>query len=71
MPVPKSSCGNDVRRLSLYLDALEAREGVEPGSVRILPIVTETPGSMFGLGSYAMPVAGAVRGGGAARMRRN
>lgn len=53
--LPKSSCGNDVRRLSLYLDALEAREGVEAGSVRILPIVTETAGSMFGLGSYADP----------------
>ena len=53
--LPKSSCGNDVRRVSLYLDALEAREGVEPGSVRILPIVTETAGSIFGLGSYADP----------------
>lgn len=53
--LPKSSCGDDVRRLSLYLDALEAREGVEAGSVRILPIVTETGRSMFGLGSYADP----------------
>jgi len=53
--LPKSSCGNDVRRLSFYLDALEAREGVETGSIRVLPIVTETAGSMFGLGSYADP----------------
>ena len=53
--LPKSSCGDDVRRLSLYLEALEAREAVETGSVRILPIVTETAGSMFGLGSYADP----------------
>jgi citrate lyase subunit beta/citryl-CoA lyase len=53
--LPKSSCGNDVRRLSLYLEALEAREGVATGSVRIVPIVTETAGSMFGLGSYADP----------------
>jgi citrate lyase subunit beta/citryl-CoA lyase len=53
--LPKSSCGDDVRRVSLYLDALEARDGVEAGSVRILPIVTETAGSMFGLGSYADP----------------
>src|SRR5918993_177862 len=34
--LPKSSCGDDVRRLSFYLDALEAREGVEAGSIRIL-----------------------------------
>ena len=53
--LPKSSCGDDVRRLSLYLEALEAREGVETGSVRILPIVTETAGSMFGLRSYSDP----------------
>jgi citrate lyase subunit beta/citryl-CoA lyase len=53
--LPKSSCGNDVRRLSLYLEAMEAREGVDMGSVRILPIVTETAGSMFGLGSYSDP----------------
>lgn len=53
--LPKSSSGDDVRRVALYLDALEAREGVEPGRIRILPIVTETAGSMFGLRSYADP----------------
>ena len=53
--LPKSSCGNDVRRLSLYLEAMEARDGIAAGSIRILPIVTETAGSMFGLGSYAHP----------------
>ncbi len=53
--LPKSSCGDDVRRLSLYLEALEARDGVATGSVRILPIVTETAGSMFGLRSYSDP----------------
>ncbi len=53
--LPKSSCGNDARRVSFYLDALEVREGVEAGGIRILPIVTETAGSMFGLGSYADP----------------
>ena len=53
--LPKSSCGNDVRRISWYLEALEARDGIAAGSIRILPIVTETAGSMFGLGSYAHP----------------
>ena len=53
--LPKSRRGDDVRQLSFHLDALEAREGVAPGSIRILPIVTETAASMFGLGSYAHP----------------
>ena len=53
--LPKSGGGDDVRRVSFYLDALEAREGVDAGSIRILPIVTETAASMFGLGSYADP----------------
>ena len=53
--LPKSSCGNDVRRLSLYLEAMEARDGIAAGSIRILPIVTETAGSLFGLGSYSDP----------------
>ena len=53
--LPKSSCGDDVRRLSSHLDELETRAGVETGSIRILPIVTETAKSIFGLGSYADP----------------
>ena len=53
--LPKASCGDDVRRLALQLDELEAREGVARGSIRILPIVTETAASMFGLGTYASP----------------
>jgi citrate lyase subunit beta/citryl-CoA lyase len=36
-----------------YLSALEAREGIEPGSLRLLPIVTETAASLFDVGSYA------------------
>src|SRR5207237_678182 len=51
--LPKSSCGDDVRRLALHLAELEVRESVERGSIRILPIVTETAASMFGLGTYA------------------
>lgn len=53
--LPKSSCGNDVRRLSSHIDELETRAGIEAGSIRILPIVTETAASIFGLGSYADP----------------
>jgi citrate lyase subunit beta/citryl-CoA lyase len=53
--LPKCRGGDDVRRLGHYLAALEAREGVEVGTTRILPIVTETGGSLFGLGSYDQP----------------
>ena len=56
--LPKCRNGDDVRRVSHYLAALEAREGVPAGDIRILPIVTETGGSLFGfggLGSYDNP----------------
>lgn len=50
---PKVNGPDDVRRLSHCLDALEAREGLAPGSIRILPVATETPLAPFALGSYA------------------
>ncbi len=53
--LPKCRGGDDVQLLSHYLAALEARDGVPAGETRILPIVTETGGSMFGLGSYDNP----------------
>ncbi len=53
--LPKCRNGDDVRLVSHYLAALEARDGVPAGEIRILPIVTETGGSMFGLGSYDTP----------------
>jgi citrate lyase subunit beta / citryl-CoA lyase len=53
--LPKCRGGEDARLLSHYLTALEAREGVAAGDIRILPIVTETGGSLFGLGSYDNP----------------
>ncbi len=49
---PKVDGPGDVRRLSYYLDALEAREGLPIGSIAILPVTTETACSPFSLGSY-------------------
>ena len=49
--LPKCRRGDDVRRLASALDAMEAQTSIEPGSIRILPIVTETAGSLFGLGT--------------------
>ena len=51
--LPKCRHADDVRRLGRTLDIMEAQAGVEPGSIRILPIVTETAASLFGLGTYA------------------
>lgn len=51
--LPKADGPADVARLSHYLDALEAASGVEPGSIRILPVATETAIAPFRLGEYA------------------
>ncbi len=53
--LPKCRGGDDVRLLAHYLTALEARDGVPAGEVRVLPIVTETGAAMFGLGGYGVP----------------
>ncbi len=52
--LPKCVSGSYVTRLDHYLTALEAREDIESGSIEILPIVTETPASVFKLGTYAL-----------------
>ncbi len=51
-PLPKVNSSADVARLSNYLDALEVREGVAQGAIAIMPVATETPQSLFSLGSY-------------------
>ncbi len=50
--LPKCRHGSDVRQLGNALDALEAQDAIERGTIRILPIVTETAASLFGLLSY-------------------
>lgn len=50
---PKTNGPDDVRRLSFYLDAFEAAHGLERGSIRILPVATETPIAPFTLGDFA------------------
>ncbi|CAN5803416.1 CoA ester lyase [soil metagenome] len=50
--VPKVDHPGDLARLSLMLDALERRDGVQR-PVRLLPVATETPRAAFGLAAYA------------------
>lgn len=50
--LPKIESADDIVTLDRYLTALEARDGVAPGSIRIIPVATETPHAMFAIGSY-------------------
>lgn len=50
--LPKCQSGVDITRLDHYLTALERREGLAAGSIRIIAVATETPAAMFELGSY-------------------
>lgn len=54
--VPKAT-PDDVRRLGERLDAVEVGAGLAPGSLRLLPIATETPAAVFQLGGYAQCAA--------------
>jgi citrate lyase subunit beta / citryl-CoA lyase len=51
--LPKCQSGADVTRLDAKLAVHEALAGLPDGSIRILALVTETPGSLFTLGTYA------------------
>ena len=51
--LPKTTSATDVVTLDHYLSALEAREGVALGSIRIMAVATETPIALFTLGTFA------------------
>lgn len=51
--IPKIDGAGDVVRLGHYLDVMERREGLAPGSIRILPVATETARAPFGLMGFA------------------
>ncbi len=53
---PKTTGAADVVRLGHYLDALEARAGMAPGSVVIVPVATETPQAMLNMQSFNAPL---------------
>lgn len=50
--LPKANSAADVERLDLYLQALEAREGIDIGTIKVVVVATETGAALFGLGSY-------------------
>ena len=51
--LPKCRSGADVQQLGARLAVREAECGLPDGACAILPMVTETAGSLFGLASYA------------------
>jgi citrate lyase subunit beta / citryl-CoA lyase len=51
--LPKTTSGVDVVVAGHYLSALEVREGVPEGSIRIFAVATETAPALFGLGTFA------------------
>lgn len=50
--LPKPDSAADLERLDAHLTALEAEAGLEAGRIKVMPVATETPASVFGLGSY-------------------
>jgi len=50
---PKTRSASDIERLGYGLDALEARAGIDAGSIKIVPVATETPQAMLTAASYA------------------
>jgi citrate lyase subunit beta/citryl-CoA lyase len=51
--IPKTNGAEDILRFGHYLDALEAKADMAPGSVKMAVVATETAKAMFALGSYA------------------
>jgi citrate lyase subunit beta/citryl-CoA lyase len=51
--IPKTISGDCVRKVADHLTRLETQEGLPTGSVKLFCVATETPASMFNLGTYA------------------
>ena len=51
--VPKAAGPEQLAQLSAELEALEERHGIEAGTTRLLPLVSETPAAALGIASYA------------------
>ncbi len=49
--LPKCAGAADLLALDHHLEALEAAAGIEPGSIGVLPIITETAASVLALGT--------------------
>ncbi len=50
--LPKVNSGADITALSRTLEEMERANDLPPGGVKIMPVATETPQSLFALNSY-------------------
>lgn len=53
--LPKAAGAQDIERVACYLDAFETAAGIVCGTIRLLPVATETPAAVFQLGNYRHP----------------
>jgi citrate lyase subunit beta/citryl-CoA lyase len=63
--LPKARDGSDVHRVHHWLESLEARCGFPPGSIRLMPLITESAGALLKAATFtALParVAGLTWG---------
>lgn len=51
--LPKCEGGADIDKLSLYLDAFEAANGIDNGHIRIVPVASETAMAVLKLDTFA------------------
>jgi citrate lyase subunit beta/citryl-CoA lyase len=54
--LPKTRSAADVERLAHGLDALEPRAGIDAGTVKIVPVATETPQAMLDMRGFRAPL---------------
>jgi citrate lyase subunit beta/citryl-CoA lyase len=54
--LPKAYSAADIVRLGHCLDALETRAGMAAGTVRIVPVATETAQAMLNMQSFSSPI---------------
>ncbi len=57
MVLPKARNGDDLRRLDHWLEALEVTHLHEPGSIKVVALVTETAGALLNAASFAQTPA--------------
>jgi len=50
--LPKARNGDDVAQVDHWLQAFEAAEGFEQGSIRLIPMITETAHAMLSLSTF-------------------
>ena len=50
--LPKARNGHDVSRLDHWLEALESTHGLTGGSIKLIPMITETAGALLQLGDH-------------------